>query len=75
MENRFLDAKRERIAWIQETVDTLGEVKMSRLVALAEFNLGVTRSKANEYIGTLKDLGHLECNNGIVKTKKRLMLI
>ena len=62
-----IEARKRRIDRAHAILKSVGEVEYEKAMALISLNLGVSESKAREYIKVLKALELIKTENGSVK--------
>ena len=55
--------RKQRIQKIHDKLKGLGEVKLTKFLALLEYTMGLTRNTARNYLQTLEDLEFIEIDD------------
>ena len=55
--------RRERIRTMHNKLKGLGEIKLSKFLALCEYTMGLTRTTGRQYLQTLVDLEFIEIDD------------
>ena len=68
--NPFLEMKRKNLQRAFGIIKSESPMKVSRFLALCEFNMGVSRETAKRYMEVLRDMGSIEVGDGYVFIRK-----
>lgn len=55
--------RKQRIQKMHDKLKGLGEIKLSKFLALCEYTMGLTRTRARDYLQTLEDLEFIEIDD------------
>lgn len=66
--NDAVTKKKHRMEQALGMIKAMGETEYTKAVAIISFNIGLSETKAREYIRTFKELGQIKVKNGIIST-------
>lgn len=67
--------RRERIRKMHNKLKGLGEIKLSKFLALCEYTMGLTRNTARTYLQTLEDLDFIKIDDAGDKITELLQVL
>ena len=69
MVNPFLEERKRRLEITLRFLENEKEIPMSRLLGFIQYNFGVSKETAREYVTTLRMFEAIEVKDGIVRIK------